>query len=78
MACFSGERIEYELRVQAIGRGEAVGEAYKEVYHGWESSVSLGPFPMGSYEFMVRARNSIGRGTRQEMGKGCRMSIIRI
>lgn len=55
----SAERIEYELRVQAIGKSS---EAWDEVYHGWESSVSLGPFPVGSYEFMVRARNSIGWG----------------
>ncbi|CAJ1457332.1 unnamed protein product, partial [Effrenium voratum] len=59
MACASAERIEYELRVQAIGRSS---ESWDEVYHGWESSVSLGPFPVGSYEFMVRARNSIGWG----------------
>lgn len=59
MACASAERIEYELRVQAIGKSS---EAWDEVYHGWESSVSLGPFPVGSYEFMVRARNSIGWG----------------
>jgi len=56
----SAERIEYELRVQAIDKG---AEDWAEVYHGWESSVSgLGPFPVGSYEFMVRARNSIGWG----------------
>ncbi|CAE8609744.1 unnamed protein product [Polarella glacialis] len=54
------ERIEYELRVQAIDKG---AEEWAEVYHGWESSVAgLGPFPVGSYEFMVRARNSIGWG----------------
>jgi len=59
MACASAERIEYELRVQAIGKSS---EAWDEVYHGWESSVSLGPFPLGSFEFMVRARNSVGWG----------------
>lgn len=46
---------------------EAIGKssAWDEVYHGWDSSVSLGPFPVGSYEFMVRARNSIGGGALQ-------------
>eukprot|EP00929_Paragymnodinium_shiwhaense_P088566 TRINITY_DN48882_c0_g1_i1.p1 TRINITY_DN48882_c0_g1~~TRINITY_DN48882_c0_g1_i1.p1 ORF type:complete len:1796 (-),score=488.50 TRINITY_DN48882_c0_g1_i1:87-5474(-) len=59
-AYVSAERIEYELQVQSIDKGE---QNFSEVHHVWETAViGLGPFFAGTYEFMVRARNSAGWG----------------
>mmetsp|Transcript_51121 Transcript_51121/g.119727 ORF Transcript_51121/g.119727 Transcript_51121/m.119727 type:complete len:1720 (-) Transcript_51121:39-5198(-) len=56
----SAERVEYELHAQVIDKEKS---GWTEVYHGWEDSArEVGPFQVGTYEFMVRARNSMGWG----------------
>eukprot|EP00403_Amphidinium_massartii_P002901 CAMPEP_0178371076 /NCGR_PEP_ID=MMETSP0689_2-20121128/637_1 /TAXON_ID=160604 /ORGANISM="Amphidinium massartii, Strain CS-259" /LENGTH=1737 /DNA_ID=CAMNT_0019990929 /DNA_START=15 /DNA_END=5229 /DNA_ORIENTATION=- len=66
----SAERIEYQLHFQAIDKDSSSGWA--EAWHGWDSSArEVGPFSVGTYEFMVRARNSVGWGDWSDVAVIC-------